>query len=792
MKRLLGLIFFLIFISSPAFSSALDLLIPQSDKLYSDLFDMAKAGLIKSEKPEYFKQNALTKSEAASYIEEALVNSAPSASSVTSQAYSQYTEILKAYADKYADEISKISKNKSNANEPDNLRSNADQMLSEMKEIEDEYKHTVFNDQPPVKISGLICARWGDIESFGLSHVRYAGPNTFLQMSIDGVPVDNVEYNLNFSLESPTNDPSYGTDGLSFYGVQRLMDVYTLSLTIYNWKVMAGFFWDNITSFIAAQAQTLRPEFFDRDIYASEEKTKDHFEGLIHNYSIHLDERWSMNSWMGVDVTNSNFYNLGQLKLIAGKEAYFDQSYAGINFLYELAGQLTHRQNLPGFYDTDWSFNFYDASTDKSEIVAEGPLAYGGVGYSSFGPNNYITDDNIEGISMKSNIMWMFKTTAELEFSNYNGKTTNIPSEYNQSNIDAMPYEQQGTAFFVNTYPDLKLKNVELAIKYTRIDPNYEAPVSAINDTSYQWVDQKNKVEMKNITSADDPSALYNNENKIEATAKVNIPYGMFVLNYGVSSQLQDTGNMFYAKHFILGDRMNDEIYWYLFQSNYGYDVAPGDFPNEYLPYENYNKNRYGYDSTLSTNSHSEPYSIINLGRGGLSTAIANSNREYMVSGAVNGDTDKFYDDLVIDFRYELNKLFKYNRDVLLFFYGELTTLNNNADFAVDYDPSRLLCQNVISSCISYNIINSINLLGFVGLERWASNNVEWWSSASQTTPNYGLDYFDKAYGVGFDYDFGSRASVYFRIKEFWHTDSEVSANNFNGWQVFAELKDYF
>jgi hypothetical protein len=385
--------------------------------------------------------------------------------------------------------------------------------------------------------------------------------------------------------------------------------------------------------------------------------------------------------------------------------------------------------------------------------------------------------------------MMMFKTTSEFDMAHYEGKCTNEPSLYSTDglNVDAVPFTQEGTAFYLNTYPDLKLKNVELALKYTRIDPDYIAPASGVNDTTYQWIDTSGKVNIKNIASADDPTALYNNENKIEATAKVIIPYGMFVLNYGSSSQLRDTGSMFYAKHFILGDRMNDEIYSDCFPNAWGYLAgatggAPADFPNEYMPFINYNINRYGFNPTLASNNYGYTNSIIAAGKGGLSTAFTNSNREYMVSSAVNGNTDKFYNDLVLDFRYELNKLVQYNRDVLFMVYSELTTLNNGTDFVVDYDPSKLLCQNITECTVIYNIVNSINLLGFGAVERWASNNV---------IP-YGIDYVDTSYGAGFDYDFGSRASVYLRVKEFRHNDSEVPANDLNGWQVFAELKDFF
>jgi hypothetical protein len=752
MKKIFILIFLSI-VSSVVYAAESDIFVPQSDKIYSDLTDMAKAGLIKSEKPEYFKLNALTKAEAASYIEEALESRAPGPGLSAGQASSEYADILKIYADKYADEISKLPKNKANISRQDNFKSGVDSLLTEINDIENNYKSAVFTDQPPLKITGNLTAQWTDMESFGASNMRIPAISTVLGLGIESTPMDNVKFSFGYNTGKSGNLDPRSTG---------LYNSSNISLALYNWKIAAGMFWDNASLFTVSSGITLRPIIFDRDIYAGEEKTKGHWEGLVHNYSIHLDERWSAHPWMGADVSNSDFFGLGQLKLMAGKATYNQ------DFLYEYAGQFTHRQDLPGLYDTDWSLNFYNKSNEKSEIYAGTPSGQ---------PADHTISNTVAGASVRTNVIKLMKTNVEFATAYNYGKCTNDPDYYDiWATAPGRPFTQTGSALFIDAFPALPIKNFELELRYTRIDPDYFSAGAGVNNTTYEEVNHTtNQVDIKSITSAQDPTTMSNNENKIEASAKVNIPYGMFVLNYGVSSQLRSTGSMFYSTHFINGDVRNGAAYFNLFFSNYGWIDTVA-----HAPFLNYNKNRYGItptdDNTLLANQ------IIHFNKGGLATDIWESNTEYMVSSAVKGDTKKYFNSLIIDFRYELNKLIKYNRDVLLMVYSELTTLYNGASLMVEYNPNRLLCQNIISGCLAYNIINSINLIGFCAVERWASNNV---------IP-YGIDYLDTAYGAGFDYDFGSRASLYLRLKEFAHRDSEVPANNFNGWQINAEVKDYF
>ncbi len=737
-----------------------ELIIPQSDRIYTDFSNMANDGLIKSEDSKYFKLNAITNKEAAVYISEAVKNSSRAATPGTAQAVSrqagaEYSDTLTAYAGRFANELSELPDTEKYINQPetDKFSESVEALLAEIGDIENDFKNTVFSDQPPLKITGNLTSRWTDMESSGASNMRISALSTILGMTIDSTPMDNVELSLGYNVgEGGTSDPrangNYNTS--------------TVSLTLYNWKITAGMFWDNVSLFTVSSGITLRPIIFDRDIYAGEEKTKDHFENLIHNYSIHLDDRWSMHPWMGADVLNSNFFGLGQLKLMAGKVTYNQ------NFLYEYAGQLTRRQNLPGLYDTDWSLNFYNQSNEKSEIYAGAPSGQ---------PTDSTIANTVAGASVKTNVIKLMKTNVEFAIANNYGKCANDPDFYDNWNaVPVKPFTQTGSALFIDAFPALPVKNMELELRYTRIDSDYFSAGSGVNNTTYEEINHTtNQVDIKNITSAQDPTTMSNNENKIEATVKVNIPNGMFMLNYGVSSQLKDTGNMFFSTHFLNGDVRDGAVYFNFLGSNYGWLGS-----NIYQPFLNYNKNRYGIaptaDNTLLTNQ------IIHFNKGGLATAIWESNTEYMVSSAVTGNTDKFYNNLTLDFRYELNKLIKYNRDVLLMVYSELTTLNNDASLMVDYNPNRLLCQNITSGCLAYNIINSVNLIGFYAVERWASNNV---------IP-YGIDYLDTAYGTGFDYDFGSRASLYLRLKEFTHKDSEVPANNFNGWEVYAEVKDYF
>jgi hypothetical protein len=765
MKKAAILALFLIIITSTAFGADNELIIPQKDKIYKDLSAMAAAGMIKSVKSEYFLQNAITKYEAASYINEA----ATSVSATAVDNVKNFGETLKKYEKQYASEMEQNSKNSAQA-VPAAEPFNPLQVITGGQDwLEKEYSQTTFTDSSPFKITGQINGKYQQIESFGIAQLNEgAMSGTELSLYTEADLTDKIKLNVNYNLEMPSDDPGFGvldSNGSPihmFYGVNNplTMDIYTATLGIYGWIINAGFFWEDITTLIAAQGQTQRIGIFDRDKYAGEETTSAHWETIFRNYFQNRDYRWSKHQFKGLEIYKDSILGRDIFKAMGGKTTY------NSNYLYEFAGKYTHYQNFPFLTGGEWSANFYYNANEKSELE---PFYTAGTNISL--PDSLIQNMFIYGADIKTTAFNAFKVKGEFERSRYNGKVPGDATVYPVDNPQA--FTQQGNALIANFSPAFLPKGINLELIYTRIDPDYVAPASAVFDTSIRVTDTAGKADILPVTYAADPTALYNNMNKFEADAYVNVPNGLLMLNYGISSQIRQTGSMFQSSHWLTGTEWLTNFY-----SNWGF-VNSSD-PNT-ASYYHYNLNRYGYDSSAaSTYDGGKDYRVIEGGKGGLT--IGNGNTEYMVSNAVNGNTIKTLSNFMVLFRYELSKLIRISSPLLLELYGELINLSNDTDIMVNYDPNKLLSQNMMSACMIYNIIPRVSLLGFFGLERWGANTV---------TP-HPIEYLDTAYGVGADYDLAGRAFLYLRLKQSYHQDMEVPVNDFRGWRIWVELKSFF
>ena len=85
--------------------------------------------------------------------------------------------------------------------------------------------------------------------------------------------------------------------------------------------------------------------------------------------------------------------------------------------------------------------------------------------------------DNVIGGDLKTNLLRLFKVTAEFEHSFCNGK------------LNDMPYTQSGNAVFCDVFPSFLPKLFSLELKYIMIDAGYKAPASGVVDTSHAAVD---------------------------------------------------------------------------------------------------------------------------------------------------------------------------------------------------------------------------------------------------------------------------------------------------------------
>lgn len=745
-KRIVSIFFFIIINFIPAFSYEPPLIIPQKDNIYNDLKTFSEAGIITSVAKEYFENNAITKYEAAGFIIEARENTQNS----------QYDALIKKYEKLFSAEIKRIQNNEVNK-ESLNTGVTTDDIRRELDEIEEEYKKTTFNDASSFKVTGYISSRWQELESFGVAKKHIAAlSGTNLSLYTETNLNNKARFAANFYFEMPQFDPAYGTSLEMLYGTLKsiALDIYTLDFYIDSWQIKTGFFWEDVTSFIASQNVSERIGIFERDIYAGEETPLAYFERIFRSYFTVRDQRWSKHHFNGIGIIKNNTIGRDKLKLLAGK-ATFESDYQ-----YEIAVRYTQFKNLAFLKNAEWSLNFYNNSNQKAELFA--------YNNPQNNPESLLKSIVIFGGDLKATLGNLFKFTTEYERCVYGGRIGVEPS------VALIPdFHQEGNAFYMEVSPIFLRKGINLVFKYIMIDDNYVAPASAVSDTNYRSISTSDptKVEIKPLTCVDDPTSYHNNMNKFEVSGFFNIPNGIFLVNYGVSTQIKKTGNTFYSSHWL-----NKIEWWKMFYSNYGW-VDPG----KHSAFIDYNKNRFGIDTSAGIGS-GRSNNIIAGGKGGMTTDIWSSNREYMVSSAVTEETNKYLNNILILLRYELSKLIRLKQPLFFEFYGELITLSNAADIMVTYDPSKLLSQNLMSFCLVYNIIKKMSLIGYIGIERWASNNV---------IPKP-IDYLDNAYGIGVDYDLTGRAFLYLRLKNFYHYDTVVSANNFNGWRMWLELKSFF
>jgi hypothetical protein len=795
MKKSILLLLLFILISSFASASTAapgdeNLIIPQSDKIYTDLYNLASDGYITSAAPEHFKYDPISSYEAAGYICEAILASAKKSTDekgkkVDMDTLRKYYEIYKAKAaDMYAksnelnDKIKEVEAILANA-DISGFKAAVDDADAGIFDISEEYKLTTFRGIPPFKVMGMLQARWQDVESFGVSHIHHTSlGGTMMQLWTEGVVTPDVSFKLNLTFERPANEAEKANFNTSlnlpeFWGTgQRFLDKYTINLNAFNWMLSTGFFWEDITPFVAKQILSERPVLFDRDPYALEETARGHYENLFMHSFEKRGDIWSKHGWYGIGLYNMNLFG-SMIKLMAGKAEKFDERWDK-HFLYEFAGRWTYPIEVKGLLDnSEVSANFFNTSLDKGEVqtllnsyVIPGQYPDD----SNFPPDvdGFIQSATIAGGDFKANLFSLLSFAGEFEHGIDNGRT---PKPYS---VDPLSFTRVGNALYASA--GLNTNIMKLEVKYTQIDPDYVATASAVIDTSAPTLTPTGQFANSNHTYAGDPTMLWNNMSRLSIFGNITIPNGFILLNYGTSSQINPTGKDLYMEHFLFGNRLNGSLYWHLFYSNYGTPGAPPGPGDTYDGFNNYNAN----NTTGGTTYHR------------MITDLWLTNKEDITSDYVGGDTRKLYNNASIEVRYALNKLVGLENNLFVEGYGELATLTNSRDIIVDYNPDKLLCQELLGAFVVYNLTRKINVMLDWGEERWVTNLC--------ALP---VDYADTVYGVGFDYDFAPRTALFLRAKRFIHVDKgheeggilpswSGSGNNFNGWELFMELKNFF
>jgi hypothetical protein len=784
--------------ASPQAGQAENLIVPQSDNIYNDLYIMAGKGYISSVDADHFRYSPITTYEAAKYVCEALLTiaAAPEKTAGKKADIETLRGLYETYKTKAGEIYGKTNELKDKIKEIENLLATADlegfkEVVSsadaEMFDIEQEYKLTTFRGVPPFKVMGMLNVRWQDVQSLGVSHIHHTSlGGTFMQLWTEGIVTNDVSYKLNLTFERPANEAEKNQSYLGiklpeYWGTgQRFLDKYTINMTAFGWRLASGFFWDDITPFIAKQILTERPVLFDRDPYALEETARGHYENVFLHSFTKRGDIWSKHPWMGLGLYNMNLFG-SQIKVFAGKAEKFEELYDKL-FLYEFGGRWTYPLEVAGIMkNSQVSANFYSTSPVRDEIMTlmrdyrNDPKNPNNAIDKSFGksPDSFMQWQNIGGADFKVNLFEAFSVAVEYEHSDYHGRIlkNSFPGDapvFPNINYIADPYYRQGNAVYGTLGATISI--IKLEAKYTQIDPDYVATASAVLDTTMPTKTDLagvNPLIMKTTTYAGDPTMLWNNMKRLSIFGNITIPNGYILVNYGKSEQIKLTGRELYLEHFLIGNRLTGSLYWQLFYSNYGYPDIPNNMGIEYNAY-----NDLFLTGVVPNQVHQHK----------MITDKWLTNKELILSNyAGPDDTKKYYNNVSLEFRYALNKLVGLENNLFVQAYAELAMLTDKNDFTVNFSPDELLSQQIITAFAVYNLTKKINVMVEWGIERWVTNQCD-----------IPLDEYDTSYGVGFDYDFAPRTAIFLRVKRFTHDDKVMPAANFNGWQLFMELKNFF
>lgn len=727
----------------------------QKDPLYADLSILAGEGLIKSRDSGYFAMNPLTKQQAAVFLGEALYYLGISGT-VEEGHIKTYERMIGAGLEKIGLPAAAYAPGQAIVVSSEKRTASLENLAGD---IVSDLKGSLYDSDSALKIEGNINGKFNYLGALGATNVGLSSfSGTYLQLDMKKVFTSDLSMQLYFNLEPKTNENAYGTGHQELYGYANMMDMLNFNLNVSQWRISAGTIWEDLTLLTASQGPSDRPSLFDRDRYAQDERAKDFYERTFRNYFQTFDDRWAKHPWMGLGIVADNLFGRDVMKLLAGKAEKHYELGAFANGLYEFGARYTRKQSFLFFNQAEWSANFYKSVKQKEEIFA----------MTGADANPVMTGSTVAGADIKTSFLGLVKIDAEFQYADSDGR---------YEGTQLFEYKQYGSAILANLVPSFLPRQFYIGVKYARIEPDYKAPASAVADTSLPGTEQgdNTKFRMSSITYVSDPSSLKNNMNKLEASVRLNLPYFLLRLNYGVSHQLRATGNMFYSKRYVIGP----DMWWKMFYSNYGYFGADNGQMQGLM---NYNRNRYDYVPPAGDWQYYLSSRMISEGRGGLATDEWNSSREFMVSGDVSGETVKYETSAVADMRLELNRFIGVKMPLFFHAYGEIRSLSNAPEYLVQYNHSRLFSQYAATAMLVLNPVRDICLLAYYGAEAWA---------ALGTLP-YATDYFDSVIGAGVDYDISGRTGIYLRIKNFYHQDKVIPANNFRGWQIYTELKSFF
>ena len=273
---------------------------------------------------------------------------------------------------------------------------------------------------------------------------------------------------------------------------------------------------------------------------------------------------------------------------------------------------------------------------------------------------------------------------------------------------------------------------------------------------------------------------------------------GHFKLSYGQHFQLQTARDLIFFPY-----RLNGQDYWSLFQSSYnrwGIGLFDAILPARYakrLGDESYPSNvsasntggpdaggiRQDY---LSTYEGFVPYES-------ASQAAANSAEKTTIfTRSVNVPQHRKYTfNLELDASYDLGPLVGYNKDFYISGYGAINGVSTEFTPIALSQKNQQLWSWYVRSEPAFEFSDKFYLIGMIGFENWRADN------AYMNLPVIGItrvpiNYYDYAYGIGFDWEMASRVGLHTRIKWMQHEDLNYTDNNWATPIISSEIKMWF
>jgi len=273
---------------------------------------------------------------------------------------------------------------------------------------------------------------------------------------------------------------------------------------------------------------------------------------------------------------------------------------------------------------------------------------------------------------------------------------------------------------------------------------------------------------------------------------------GHFKLSYGQHFQLNTARDLIYFPH-----RLNGQDYWSLFHSSYnrwGIDLMDASLPSNYknrLGDESNKRNTYGTplgpdaggirQDYLSTYEGFVPYED-------SASAAANSN----INNTTNIFTRskyvpqhrKYTFNLELDAAYDLGPLVGYNHDFYVSGYGAINGVSTSLTPLAFSQKDQLLWSWYLRFEPAIAFSDKFYLIGLAGFENWKADNA--YMKLETGITKVPINYYDYAYGLGFDWEMAPRVGLHTRIKWMQHEDVNYIANNWATPVISTEIKMWF